>query len=540
MQQLTEMDNNFIAQETAATPMHISPVIVYDQSLRREGRVRFKEILTVFERNLHKSAVFRRRLAGGALGSDTPFWIEDENFDLEFHVRHLALPKPGDWRQFCILLARLQARGLDMKRPLWEAYVIEGLSGVEGLPPNSFAIMLKVHHAAIDGVSGAEIIAAIHSLTDEVAPPLLADPWQGEREPSAWQVWTRAYLHNLRRPLKFFSTMSSLVPAVVRASRDSAEHHSEVRNPLAPKTRFNGRVSATRVTDALLLELDDIKAIRKALDNAVTINDIMVSVVGGALRAYLQDKGELPQQSLSCGAPVNTRAERNSDSVGNQVSMMAIGMATDIGDPLARLQAVHDNAESSKRYAGAIGANVMVDLSEMLIPQVMGWSLHAAMVAGARSDIPIPIHTIVSNVPGPQFPLFLAGAKVHMTMGMGPLVHMMGLFHAVVSGAGKITINFVSTREMLPDPHFYRSCLADAYQALYDAATGHARRGKQRKARPSGGKATAGGASRRPEKLAAAGKGRSRGATTGARAKTAATGSAGARKGRRAAPSTGR
>ena len=156
------------------------------------------------------------------MGLDTPYWVEDADFDLEFHVRHLALPKPGDWRQFCILLARLQARGLDMKRPLWEAYVIEGLNRVEGLPENSFAIMIKIHHSAIDGISGAEIVTAIHSLTNEIAPPLVADNWQGESEPSAWQVWSRAYVHNLKRPIKFMETVSTLVPAIIRARKLSA------------------------------------------------------------------------------------------------------------------------------------------------------------------------------------------------------------------------------------------------------------------------------------------------------------------------------
>jgi WS/DGAT/MGAT family acyltransferase len=483
MQQLTEMDSNFLQQETPLTPMHISPVIVYDQSHRPEGKVRFKEILTVFERSLHKSAIFRRRLAGGAMGLDTPYWVEDENFDLEFHVRHIALPKPGDWRQFCILLARLQARGLDMKRPLWEAYVIEGLNKVEGLPENSFALMLKIHHAAIDGVSGAEIITAIHSLTSEVEPPVVPDDWSGEREPSPWQVWSRAYVHNLKRPVKFFETVGSLVPAVMRASKASAETEAEPRNPLVAKTRFNDRVTATRVTDALIMELDEVKGIRKALGGEVTINDIIVSIVGGALRKYLGSKDELPEESLSCGAPISVRSERNSESVGNQVSVMMVGMYTDIEDPVERLMAIHRSSESSKAFSSALGSSVMMDISEIFIPQLMGWGFQAATRAAAGKDFPMPCHVIVSNVPGPQFDLYLAGARVHMMMGIGPLLHMMGLFHAIISGAGKITINFVSCREMLPDPDFYKSCLEEAYTELRAGANKAA--GKtRRKARP--------------------------------------------------------
>ena len=197
MEQLSEMDSTFLQQESGITPMHISPIIIYDQSGLKRGRVRFKEVLETFRRNLHKSTVFRRKLSGGAGGFDTPYWVEDPNFDLEFHVRHIALPKPGDWRQFCILLARLHARGVDMKRPLWEAYVIEGLNGVDGLPDNSFAIMLKIHHAAIDGVSGAEIMTSHASAetTNSASPgnlrryPRPCRAQESEIEPSGRRQW---------------------------------------------------------------------------------------------------------------------------------------------------------------------------------------------------------------------------------------------------------------------------------------------------------------------------------------------------------------
>ncbi len=469
MQQLSEMDSNFLQQESARTPMHISPVIVYDQSARAGGKVRFKEILTVFERNLHKSAIFRRKLAGGAMGLDTPYWVEDSDFDLEFHVRHLALPKPGDWRQFCILLARLQARGLDMKRPLWEAYVIEGLSGVEGLPKNSFAIMIKIHHSAIDGISGAEIVTAIHSLTNEVAPALVADSWKGESGPSAWQVWSRAYVHNLSRPIKFAETVSTLVPAIIRARKLTANPQTDRRKTLTAKTRFNARISSNRVTDALIMELADVKNIRKALGD-VTINDIVVAIVGGALRKYLQSKDELPADSLIAGAPVNVRSERNSESSGNQVSLMRISMATNIADPVERLQAIHYSAQQSKAFSNALGSSVMMDISEILIPQVLGWGFRAVTLAAARTARPMPCHVVISNVPGPQIPLYLAGARVHMMMGLGPLLDLMGLFHAVLSGVGRITITFISCREMMPDPEFYKLCLQGAYEELRLAA----------------------------------------------------------------------
>ena len=521
MEQLTEMDNNFLQQESNATPMHISSVIVYDQSHRSGGKVRFKEILTVFERNLHKSAIFRRKLAGGAYGLDTPYWVEDPNFDLEFHVRHLALPKPGDWRQFCILLSRLQARGLDMKRPLWEAYVIEGLNDVEGLPENSFAIMIKIHHAAIDGVSGAEILTAIHSLTDEIEPKEVVDTWRGEPDPAPWKVWSRAYVNNLKRPVRFFETLGSLVPAVIKANRLSPTRGAkDPRKTLVAKTRFNGMISSTRVTDALIMDLDQIKAIRNALDGEATINDIVVSIVAGALRKYLGSKNELPDSSLSCGAPMSIRDERNSESKGNQISMMKINMATDIEDPIARLRAVNVNSQQSKKYSNNLGSSVIMEISEMIVPQVLGWSMQAASQAVARTDIPLPFHTIVSNVPGPQFPLYLAGAKVHLMTGIGPLLHMMGLFHAVISGAGKITINFVSCREMLPDPDFYKECLTKSYNELTAAAERHEKK-RQANAAKSTAKTSGKSTAKNITKSAAKKSARKRPSKTGATKTTA-------------------
>jgi diacylglycerol O-acyltransferase len=481
MQQLSEMDSNFLQQESTSTPMHISPVIIYEQQERKGGKVRFKDILNVFERNLHKSAIFRRKLAGGALGLDTPYWVEDPDFNLEFHVRHIALPKPGDWRQFCILLARLHARGLDMKRPLWEAYVIEGLNTVEGLPKNSFAVMLKVHHAAIDGVSAAEIITAIHSLTPEAAPSAAPDTWQGESDPTAWQVWSKAYLHNLKRPVKFVSTVRQLVPAILRANKQSEADEDGMKAP-SIHTRFNGPVDSSRVTDAIVMDLADIKRIRQACDGS-TINDVIIAIVGGGLRRYLKGKEELPEESLACSAPISVRKEHDSDSRGNQVSQMTISMATDLEDPLERLQAVHHSAGQSKAYAQALGTSVLMDVSEILIPQVLGWAMRAASFAAANTSMPMPSHVVISNVPGPQQPLYLAGAKVHLLMGLGPLLHMMGLFHAVLSGAGRITINFVSCRSMLPDPEFYRECLQQSFDELMIAAA-PAKQSAKRKRKP--------------------------------------------------------
>ncbi len=463
MQQLTELDYNFVLQETSRTPMHISPIVIYEQ-LPGRRKVRYPQVLQAIEFSLHKSAVFRRKLAGESMGFDAPYWVEDPDFNLEYHVNHIALPKPGDWRQLCILLARLHSRGLNMKRPLWEAWVIEGLSQVEGLPKDSFAIMFKVHHAAIDGVSGAEIVTAIHSLDPNEHCASVDDDWEGESEPSALKVWSTAYRHSLQRPMKFVSTLRDLVPNIVRATR---EREDEPVSEMV-RTRFNGEVSSARVTDALVLELDEIKRLRHSVEGA-TVNDVMISIVGGGLRKYLKEKGELPDVSLSCGAPISTRAERGSDSVGNQVGQMTISMATDIDDPLKRLAAVHDSAVKAKEFTSAVGSGLMSDITQGMMPNLLGFGMRTGSRLAARSEMPVPSHVIISNVQGPPFAMYLEGAPVHLMMGMGPILHMMGMFHAVLSGAGKISITFVTCREMMPDPAFYKACLNEAYSELLEA-----------------------------------------------------------------------
>ena len=237
------------------------------------------------------------------------------------------------------------------------------------------------------------------------------------------------------------------------------------------------------MTDALIMQLDEIKAIRRSVEGA-TVNDVIVAIVGGGMRKYLQSKDELPATTLSCTAPINMRSERNSASSGNQVSNMTISMATDIAEPLQRLREVNRSATESKAFAEALGTSVIMDVSEIMAPQALGWGMRAASLAAANSTIPMPFNTVISNIPGPQVTLYLAGARLDLMMGMGPLLHSMGLFHAVFSGAGRITINFLSCREMLPDPAFYQQCLREAFEELREAAARHARRESKESAKP--------------------------------------------------------
>ncbi|HEY7775740.1 MAG TPA: wax ester/triacylglycerol synthase family O-acyltransferase, partial [Kineobactrum sp.] len=467
MHQLSGLDATFLYAEVNNSPMHIAPLTIYDPSTTGSDVVRFKDILQTFASRLHRSPVFRRKLAMVPLNLDQPYWVEDENFDLEFHVRHIALPKPGDWRQLCILVARLHARPLDRARPLWEAYVIEGLDNVAGLPKGCFAMFLKIHHAAIDGASGVEIISAIHDLTPVPPAPRQEAPPPMDRGPGNLEMLWRAYKANLRAPLQLAKLVTQGIPAWRRV-------HAGVKTKKfrtlgeKERTRFNAAISPHRVFGAADFDLALVRQLKEAAPGA-TVNDVILSIVGGALRLYLQDKHELPERSLVAGAPVNVRQQSDTGSAGNQVSMMSIALRTDIADPLGRLQAVHDEAVASKAYHQAVGARLMTDMTQSLPAELAALAVRATLSSGLMAGMKPVFNTIVTNVPGPQVPLYMGGAKVVRSYGLGPCIDNLGLFHAVTSYNGQIAIAFQACRQMMPDPGFYEQCLYEAYKALQQA-----------------------------------------------------------------------
>mgnify|MGYP001828512038 FL=1 len=235
MEQLSGLDATFINMETRNAPTHISSLMVYDQATAPGGQVTFKGILSNIESRLHLARCFRQKIVQVPFGVDHPYWIEDTEFDLEYHIRHIALPKPGDWRQLCNQVARLHARPLDLSKPLWEMTVIEGLDHVEGLPPGCFAILNKIHHAAIDGVSGMEMTAAIHDLEPDGQPTPPEEPWIAESEPSILELAIRSTVNNIQQPLRFARIVGEAAPPAIRAylerlneQNDDGERPAEV------------------------------------------------------------------------------------------------------------------------------------------------------------------------------------------------------------------------------------------------------------------------------------------------------------------------
>jgi diacylglycerol O-acyltransferase len=479
MLQLTGLDASFLYLETANAPMHISGLAIYDQSTAVDRKVRFKQIIENTARRIRRVPSLSRHLVTVPLGLDHPYWISDGKFDPEFHIRHIALPEPGDWRQLCILVSRIHARPLDRGRPLWELYVIEGLDNVEGYPSGSFAIFTKMHHAAVDGASGMEVTAATHDLEPDAPDP--AEPYaiEVDSQPSNLELLIRAQINTLKQPFRFISVARNTVPGFAHAytSLRKGELH---RITDIPRVRFNGKVSPHRVFDAVSLPLEEIKAIKNAVPGA-TVNDVAIAIVGGALRAYLEAKDELPEESLVAMAPINVRDSADKGTGGNIVSAMAVQVRSDISHPRERLLAVHEGTVEAKAYSNAVGAKTMTDYTQFIPSTLTAQAARLASSWGLMNRIKPQYNCVITNVPGPQVPLYNTGAKMLSNFGTGPVLDGVGLFHVISSYCGEFSISATSCRVMMPDPEFYRECLRDSYSALKQATLKQAPAAKKSK-----------------------------------------------------------
>ncbi|MCP3983527.1 MAG: wax ester/triacylglycerol synthase family O-acyltransferase [bacterium] len=468
MQQLSGMDASFLYTETANAPNHIGSFAIYDQSTAPNGRVTFKQILANVERRLHLARCFRQKLVRAPMNLDHPYWLEDPEFNLEFHVRHIALPHPGDWRQLCIQVARIQSRPMDLSKPLWEMYVIEGLDNVDDVPTGSFAVMTKIHHAAIDGVSGAELAGAIHDMSPDAEPAPPDEDWQPEREPSYLEMAARTTLNNIRNPFRLMRTAGETVPGLTNFFGSSPEDEiDEVKE--VPRTRFNGTISCHRVVEGRNFSLQDIRDIRKRIPGA-TVNDVILTVCGGALRKYLEFHRELPDEPLVAMAPISVRSDDETGTAGNRISAMSVTLYSDEADPLERLRKVQRGTKASKKTAEAIGAQTMTDVAQFMPGMLTGLAARLYTRLGLANAIKPFCNTVITNVPGPQIPLYFTGARMCALYGMGPVLDGMGIIHPVFSCSGRISISVTACRKMLPDPGFYADCIRASFDDLLEKA----------------------------------------------------------------------
>ncbi len=466
MDQLSGQDAQFLYMESGDNLTHITSIGIFDPTtVPGKKIVRFKDILQHVSSRLHMNPVFRRKLVRVPLELDFPYWVDENNFDLEYHVRHGRLPEPGDWRQFTIHMARYHSRPLDMSRPLWEMFVVEGLDNIEGLPKGSYAIATKIHHAAADGTSLAEFFGAMADIDNKGTPaiPLNSAKLRRSPMPSLLDMGVRAAWHTVRSPVGMIDAVMRAAPSLYQLAQDAIRLPKEQKYRV-PDTRFNGPVSPSKMFDAIRVPLSDLKAIR-LLAPGSTINDVILAVCGGGLRKYLLRHGELPEESLVAWVPINARQSSESGGEGksNHVTSMTAPIYTNIDDPVERLQLVMAATQKSKTAKSGVSARVMTDLSKHVPAATQVLASRLVLRAGAAAQM---CNLFISNVPGPQVPLYMNGARQVGLYGMAPLVNGMGLFIATPSYDGHVSFNITSTREVLPDIRFFLTCLKKSLAEL--------------------------------------------------------------------------
>jgi len=463
MEQMQGLDASFVAMEQPDAPVHIGSMVIYDPSTAPGGFVRYKDILSFIESRLHLAKSMRQKMVKVPFGIDYPYWVQDINFDLEYHVRHVALPKPGDWRQLCIQSARIFARPLDLHRPPWEITIIEGLDNVEGVPKGSYAMLSKVHHAAIDGVSGVDMMTALHTIMPSTEPPTSVDEWRPESDPSQIGMFMRGYTRSMINPWRQANAMRKSLPGLARAAKGFVKKEFDFKALIeAPKTRFNGTVSPHRMFDAKAFPLDEIKLIRN-LSPGSKLNDVMLSIVGGSMRRYLKAKNELPKTTCTAMAPISVRSESEKNALGNQVSAMFVPLGSHLESADDRMRYVHEETGKAKGLTNALGARQTSEMAKLAPQAAMNIGASLATRFKLADHVKPVINTVVTNVPGPPIPIYSAGAQMIGVYGLLCLVDGMRLGHIVQSYCGTVTLSFTADRDAVPDPDFYAECMQKSF-----------------------------------------------------------------------------
>ncbi|RLQ22529.1 wax ester/triacylglycerol synthase family O-acyltransferase [Seongchinamella sediminis] len=483
MRQLSGQDATFIFMEKRATPLHLTSLYIYDPSTAPGKKVTYKQLMAHIESRLGSSKVFTQKLLHVPMDLDYPYWVDDPDFDLEFHVRHIALPAPRDWRQLCILTSRLHSQGLDMSRPPWEMYIIEGLDNIEGIPPGSFATLSKYHHAAIDGASGVEIVSGLHDLSPKpVRHKQQAS--QADEPPSTVELLKRSGINNVRLPFHLASVLARTRPGFdwLPRRKEPEEERAEAPKRPVPRTPFNQPVSAHRVFTGQMLELADFKTIRQAV-TGVTINDVVLATCAGALRRYLLAVDELPEEPLVAGVPINTRTEKDRDLTGNVVSSMSIPLQTHVDDPVQRLEQIRDLTAAEKTTEKAVSARRMTDINHHLPATTLTMASRLISATGLMHRSKPLFNCVITNVPGPQVPLYQCGAELLATWGCGPLLDGVGLIISAHSYNGKMFLCATSCRDIMPDPGLFAECMQASFDELLAALRPRRKGSKARKRR---------------------------------------------------------
>jgi len=462
MRQLTSLDSQFLAMETARQYGHVASIAVLDPSTR-DGALDLAALQALLVERLPLVPPLRWRLAEVPFGLDYSYWVDDPDFDVEFHVREIALPFPGNEAQLAEQVARIVARPLDRSRPLWELYLIQGLD--EG----HVAVLTKIHHSVIDGLSGTEIMAALLDLAPEGRQ--VPEPTAGvERVPGSVEMLARGVLGLLKAPVRFARSAPAalpnlaevrslaVVPGVARLGQVAGltqrlalrrPRHKSLAGLPAPRTPFSGRVSGHRKIAFGQLNLDDVKVAKNR--HGTTVNDVVVSICAGAVRRWLIEHDALPDTPLVAQIPISVRTDAQIGTYGNRIMLQTAPLLTQIADPAERLRLTHEALGDMKERHRALPAELLQDANHFIPPAVFGLAARSTFALATSGAGRPPWNLVISNVPGPQFPLYLAGARLVANYPISVITDGMGLNITVMSYCGHLDFGLIADRNQMPD-----------------------------------------------------------------------------------------
>jgi WS/DGAT/MGAT family acyltransferase len=464
MKRLSGLDATFLYLETPEMHMHVIGVLLLDTTTMAGG-YSFDKVRKMVEDRIHLMPSFRRRLVTVPFGLGHPVWIDDPAFDVENHLMRIGAPPPGDQRALAEVAGEIASRQLDRSRPLWEMWVVEGLEGGQA------AIVTKMHHATIDGASGADVMVQLLDLTPEVADKPKPDrPFLGERKPGDLQLLASALMTQLANPVRIAGAMGRAAGNAAKMVRAMTRRgDTPTAAPfLAPRLRMSGALTPHRSVAFGQASLDDLKEIKNAF--GAKVNDVVLAIATHALRSYLQSIDELPDKPLVAACPISVRKEGVERDSANQVSNMLVPLPVQMESPASQLEFIIEATKRSKELANAIGAETLMDWAEFLAPRLFTTAMR--VYSGSRlPDLhPPALNCIVSNVPGPPVPLYTAGARILAIYPMGPLLPGAGVNITILSNMGNVDFGVIACRDTVPEIWRISDGLAEGVQLLLKAA----------------------------------------------------------------------
>lgn len=443
MKRLGGTDALFLSLETPSWHQHVGGLSIVEPGDRH---ITFDEFLLKVTERLPYAPKFRWRLKDTPFGLDRPMWVDDDDFDVRRHVRRIGVPSPGGAKELGEVVGTLMSSQLDRRRPLWEMWLIEGLAG------GKLAVFLKYHHCLLDGVAGASLATVLLDLEPDAPAPLAPLPTPEEAQaggqPGDLELLGRVIVDQARRPMRLARYLTGMVGKGMAAAQSITGDEENRAILKAPVTPFNGPIGPRRELAFASISMDDVRSLKGAHD--VKVNDVVLAVTAGALRRYMEKHDALPDSALVSAVPVSTRPKGDS-AMDNQISNMFVSLATDIEDPVERLRAIKRSTESAKAMRNAIGAREIQSVGEVASPLILGSAIRAIYRTSLMSRIPLRVNTVVSNVPGPNIPLYICGGKVVAIFPSSVILEGMGLNVTVISYLDRVDFGLLVDPDLIPD-----------------------------------------------------------------------------------------